>query len=326
MNRYARQEILSEIGSDGQQRLADARILVVGAGGLACPALQYLVGAGVGSISIIDHDVIGLSNLHRQTLYREDQIGFSKSQMAVLALSKLNGDCNLKAIVKELSPANVDSLVNQADIVLDCADSFAVSYILSDACLAHDKPLISASALEFSGYVGGFCGGKPSLRAVFPDLPSRAATCATAGVLGSVVGTIGAMQAQMALAVIVGLDPSPLGQLVTVDLKRFRFGGFRFDKAAEPRDHLLKFISPESINTDDFVVDLRGLDETPDDISPHVLRYLVADFAEQIPAPRPQQNTILCCRSGLRAWQAARHLQKYWDGEISLITQPTKES
>ena len=323
MNRYARQEILSEIGSDGQQRLADARILVVGAGGLACPALQYLVGAGVGSISIIDHDVIGLSNLHRQTLYREDQIGFSKSQMAVLALSKLNGDCNLKAIVKELSPANVDSLVNQADIVLDCADSFAVSYILSDACLAQDKPLISASALEFSGYVGGFCGGKPSLRAVFPDLPSRAATCATAGVLGSVVGTIGAMQAQMALALIIGLEPTVLGQLVTVDLKRFRFGGFRFDKAVEPCDDLLKFIGIEDIKTADFVVDLRRLDEAPEAITPDALRYLVADFAKQIPVPEPQQTAILCCRSGLRAWQAARHLRKYWDGRISLITQTT---
>uniref|UniRef100_A0A2A4ZAI5 Thiamine biosynthesis protein ThiF n=1 Tax=OCS116 cluster bacterium TaxID=2030921 RepID=A0A2A4ZAI5_9PROT len=323
MNRYARQEILSEIGSDGQQRLRDAHILVVGAGGLACPALQYLVGAGVGCISIIDHDVIGLSNLHRQTLYREDQIGFSKSQMAVLALSKLNGNCDLKAIVKELSPANVDSLVSQADIVLDCADSFAVSYILSDACLALDKPLISASALEFNGYVGGFCGGKPSLRAVFPDLPSRAATCATAGVLGSVVGTIGAMQAQMALALIIRLEPSVLGQLVTVDLKRFRFGGFRFDKAVEPCDDLLKFIGIEDIKTADFVVDLRRLDEAPEAITPDALRYLVADFAKQIPVPEPQQTAILCCRSGLRAWQAARHLRKYWDGRISLITQTT---
>ncbi|PCI87482.1 MAG: thiamine biosynthesis protein ThiF [Hyphomicrobiales bacterium] len=323
MNRYARQEILSEIGVDGQKRLADARVLVVGAGGLACPALQYLVGAGVGWIDIIDHDVVSLSNLHRQTLYREDQVGSSKSQMAVLALSKLNTDCRLRAITSALSPANVDGLVREADIVLDCADSFAVSYILSDACLAEEKPLISASALEFSGYVGGFCGGKPSLRAVFPDLPSRAATCATAGVLGSVVGTIGAMQAQMTLALIVGLDPSPLGQLVTVDLKRFRFGGFRFDGAVEPSDNLLKFIGIEDIKTADFVVDLRELDEAPEAITPDALRYLVTDFAKQIPVPEPQQTAILCCRSGLRAWQAARHLQKYWDGEISLITDTT---
>ncbi|MBL1420700.1 MAG: HesA/MoeB/ThiF family protein [Alphaproteobacteria bacterium] len=323
MNRYARQEILSEIGGDGQKRLADARVLVVGAGGLACPALQYLVGAGVGNICIIDHDVISMSNLHRQTLYREDQIGSSKSQMAVLALSKLNADCRLRAITRALSPDNVESLVAGADIVLDCADSFAVSYILSDACLVAGKPLISASVLEFSGYVGGFCGGKPSLRAVFPDLPSRAATCATAGVLGSVVGTIGAMQAQMALAWVIGLEPSVLGRLVTVDLKRFRFGGFRFDGAVEPCEDLLKFIAAQDIGADDFVVDLRGLDEAPDAITPDALRYLVADFAKQIPVPKPRQTAILCCRSGLRAWRAARHLQKYWDGEISLITQTT---
>lgn len=326
MNRYARQEILSEIGAEGQQRLADARVLVIGAGGLACPALQYLVGAGVGSIRIVDHDVISLSNLHRQTLYREKQIGKFKAKVAVATLGRLNVDCELKALTDALSPANVDELVTQADIILDCADSFAVSYILSDACLALGKPLISASALEFNGYVGGFCGGAPSLRAVFPDLPSRAATCATAGVLGSVVGTIGAMQAQMALTHIIGLEPSVLGQLVTVDLKRFRFGGFRFDKAVEPCDDLLKFVSPESIQADDFVVDLREIEEAAEPITPDALRYLVAEFAAQIPTPRSQQKTILCCRTGLRAWQAARHLRKYWNGEISLITQTTKES
>lgn len=326
MNRYARQEILNEIGCEGQKRLADARVLVVGAGGLACPALQYLVGAGVGCIRIVDHDVVSLSNLHRQTLYRESQIGEFKAEMAVEALRQLNGDCELEAVTCALSPANVDGLVNGADIVLDCADSFAVSYILSDACLVADKPLISASALEFNGYVGGFCGGKPSLRAVFPDLPSRAVTCATAGVLGSVVGTIGAMQAQMALALIVGLEPSPLGQLVTVDLKRFRFGGFRFDEAVELSHNLLKFVAVESIKTEDFVVELRALEEAPEPITPDALRYSVKDFAAQIPAPRPQQNVILCCRSGLRAWQAARYLQKYWNGEIFLITQPTEGS
>ena len=323
MTRYTRQEILSEIGCEGQKRLADARVLVVGAGGLACPALQYLVGAGVGCINIIDHDVIALTNLHRQTLYRESQTGEFKAEMAVEVLQQLNGDCELEAVTVSLSPANVDGIVREADIVLDCADNFAVSYILSDACLVQDKPLISASALEFGGYVGGFCGSKPSLRAVFPDLPQRAATCATAGVLGSVVGTIGAMQAQMALALIIDIDPSPLGQLVTVDMKQFRFGGFRFDKAIEPQDNLLKFIAPKNIKPDDFVVDLRGVDEAPDAITPDALRYLVADFAAQIPMPEPNQNAILCCRSGLRAWQAARHLQKYWNGEISLITQPT---
>ncbi|MGL1920637.1 MAG: HesA/MoeB/ThiF family protein [Hyphomicrobiales bacterium] len=319
MSRYARQEILSEFGTEGQNRLVDAHILVVGAGGLACPALQYLVGAGIGEITIVDHDVISLSNLHRQTLYREDQVGFSKAQMAVLALSKLNADCKLCPVVSTLNPSNVAELVKQADIILDCADSFAVSYILSDECMAQNRPLISASALEFSGYVGGFCGEKPSLRAVFPDLPSRAATCATSGILGSVVGTIGAMQAQMAIAHIVGITPSPLGQLVSLDLKNYRFGGFRFDQAPEPEQNILRFISETSLLKDDFIVELRGLDEAPKAIKPNALRHNISQFEQKQPLPQTNQRAVLCCHSGLRAWQAARHLQNYWDGEISLI-------
>lgn len=319
MNRYARQEILPEIGKDGQYSLAKARILVVGAGGLACSALQYLVGAGIGKITIVDLDLVSLSNLHRQTLYRENQIGQSKALCAALSLGNLNSDCILTPYIAVLTPDNVDELIQQADIILDCADSFAVSYILSDTCLAQNKPLISASVLEFSGYVGGFCATSPSLRAVFPQLPNRAATCATSGVLGSVVGLIGAMQAQMAIAHIVKLIPSPLGQLISFDMKNFRFGGFRFDKAPEPNGKILKFISPASISTNDFVVDLRGLDEAPQPITINAHRHNVEQFKRLSPQLKPNQRAVLCCRSGQRAWQAATHLQTYWQGEISLV-------
>ncbi|MBL4597772.1 MAG: HesA/MoeB/ThiF family protein [Rhizobiaceae bacterium] len=214
--RYARQEILPEIGAAGQAQLQSSHAVIVGAGGLGCPALQYLVAAGLGRITIVDGDTISLTNLHRQTLYREDQTGALKADIAVETLRRLNSDCALKSVPHALTPANAEALLADANIILDCADSFAVSYILSDVCEEKCLPLISASALEFNGYVGGFCGGSPSLRAVFPDLPERAATCATAGVLGPVVGTIGAMQAQMAIAQILGLKHAPLGQLVTL--------------------------------------------------------------------------------------------------------------
>lgn len=319
MNRYARQEILPEIGKTGQELLAKAHVLVIGAGGLACPALQYLVGAGIGKITIVDPDLVSISNLHRQTLYRENQVGQPKAQCAAQTLGSLNSDSILTAQITALTPDNVDELVQQTDLILDCADSFAVSYILSDACLAQNKPLISASALEFSGYVGGFCHTAPSLRAVFPQLPSRAATCATAGVLGSIVGIIGAMQAQMAIAHIVKLSPAPLGQLVSFDMKNFRFGGFRFDQAPEPDGKILKFISPAAISADDFVVDLRRLDEAPQPIIPNAHRHDIEQFKHLSPKPKPNQRAVLCCRSGLRAWQAALHLQTYWQGEISLI-------
>lgn len=322
--RYQRQIQLRDIGIDGQNKLKQSHVLVVGAGGLASPALQYLVGAGVSHITLIDGDQVSLSNLHRQTLYRESQIGNYKALMAAEMLRELNSNCQITAITQKLTPANADQLIKTADLVLDCADSFAVSYILSDACLAHGKPLISASALEYSGYVGGFCGGAPSLRALFPDLPTKAATCATSGILGSVVGTIGALQAQMALSVILDLAPSPLGQLVNVDLMRFRFSSFRFDNATEPTKNLLKFISTNDINPKDFIVELRDMIEAPQAITQGAIRYNVDDFKQKIPKPQSGQRVVLCCHSGLRSWRAARHLQTYWDEEILLITQTTQ--
>ncbi|MFD2739151.1 ThiF family adenylyltransferase [Sulfitobacter aestuarii] len=318
MSRYLRQEMLPEIGTAGQAALGRAHVLVVGAGGLGCPALQYLTGAGIGRITIVDADTVALSNLHRQILFREGDVGQGKAEMAARSLRRLNGDCAIIALPQRLTPANVDALLNDVDLVLDCADSFAVSYILNDACLARRLPLISASALGMAGYLGGFCGSAPSLRAVFPDLPGRAATCATAGVIGPLVGVIGTMQAQMALGVLTGMDPSPLGRLVTLDLGDFRVGGFRFDAAAEP-EQALRFIDPGEIGVDDFVVDLRGQDESPFPVSALARRHSLDDFTRLRPLPGADQRAVLTCRSGLRAWQAARCLRRYWPGDITLI-------
>lgn len=318
MTRYARQTILPELGKNGQEALSRARILVVGAGGLGCPVLQYLAGAGIGRITIVDGDTVSLSNLHRQVLFREDQVEQYKANAAAKTLSGLNSEIELTAIAEPLTPLNADTLVAQADLVLDCADSFAASYILSDTCYAQDKPFITASALGLTGYAGGFCGGAPSLRAVFPDLPDRAANCATAGVLGPVVGLIGAAQSQMAIAVLAKLEPNPLGQLVNFDLSTFRQASFRFDEAPEP-EMQLGFISASEIAPSDFVVELRGTDEAPTPVTQAANRLTVADVKTQNPIPRPGQRAVLTCRSGLRAWQAATHLQSYWDGPISLI-------
>ena len=200
MNRYTRQMVLPQVGRDGQDRIEAAHVLVVGAGGLGVPVLQYLAGAGIGAITLIDPDRVEESNLHRQPAYRMKDIGRYKVRAAARAIARLNPWIELLALPDRLTPANAPKLVGRADVVLDCADSYAVSYTLSDACMAAGKPLISASVLGVSGYVGGFCGGAPSLRALFPDPPDSGQTCATAGVLGPVVGMLGCLQAQMALA------------------------------------------------------------------------------------------------------------------------------
>ena len=318
MTRYARQIAVPALGPAGQARIRAARALVVGAGGLAAPVLQYLAGAGLGEIVLVDPDRVALSNLHRQTLFRSDQIGQPKAEAAARALAALNPEVTLRAHVAALDPANAPALIETADLVLDCADSFAVSYMLSDLCHDRGRPLISAAVTGTGGHVGGFCGGAPSLRAVFPDLPERAASCATEGVLGPVVGVIGALQAQMALALAGGIAPSPLGRLVSFEAAGFRLGGFDFHGAPEPPRRPY-FIAASQIAPGDFIADLRRPEEGPP-AHPRAQRLAVADFERaDTPRPAPGQRAVLCCRSGLRAWAAASRLARAWDGEITLV-------
>lgn len=316
MTRYSRQTALPGFGRDGQARLAAATVLVVGAGGLGAPVLQYLAGAGVGRIRIADPDRVERSNLHRQTLFTEDDIGLPKAGAAVRRLSRLNTQITLDPKVAALDPGTAEALTGGTDLVLDCADSFAASYILSDACGAV-RPLLSASVVGLEGYAGGFCGGAPSLRAVFPDLPQRMGSCAEDGVLGPVVGILGAIQAQMALAVLLDLAPSPLGQIVTFDAAGLRFGGFRFDGAAEPVRRPA-FIEAATIAPGDFVVDLRAPEEGAI-VREDALRLPADAFGRDGPRPAPGQRAVMVCRSGLRAWTAAERLAAHWDGEISLV-------
>jgi len=318
MTRYARQICLPQVGSTGQSAIAAAHVLVVGVGGLAAPVLQYLVAAGVGRLTLMDGDTVALSNLQRQTLFREADVGQAKTLAAARTLRELNAGCHIETFETMLSPANVATHVAQSTIVLDCADSFALSYILSDNCKAQRIPLISASVLEYGGYVGGFCGTAPSLRAVFPDLPDRTATCATAGVMGPVVGMIGAAQAQMALAHLIGQTPSPLGQMIRFDMQSFRSSSFRFDGVADTAPDLA-FIDTSHIAATDLVIELRGRDEALEPVTENAKRLTVAEFAEQRLQPAAGQRAVFACRSGLRAWQAATHLRSYWDGDISLI-------
>ena len=314
MNRYLRQTAV--LGGDAQRHLAGASVLVIGAGGLAAPVMQYLVGAGVCHIRIADADVVSLSNLHRQTLFREADIGRPKVDVIVQTMAALNPDTTIEAMQQRVDPANIEALCEGMTLTLDCADSFAVSYIASDHCLEAGQPFVSASVVGRDGYVGGFCGGKPGLRAVFPDLPDQLGSCDTDGVLGPSVGVIGSLQAQMAMAIMTG-DMQSLGQLVTYDARTLRFGGFRFDTAPDPAPNPA-FIALRDIAATNFLIDLRATGEQGPDL-PHATRHVVSDFGPHGPTPHENQRAVLACRSGLRAWQAAQRLSQHWQGEIKLL-------
>ena len=329
-DRYSRQTILPEVGAAGQARLRDASVLVIGAGGLGSPVLQYLCAAGVGRLVIVDHDRVEESNLHRQPIYRMTDIGALKAEAAQSALQAANPHVHIEAVCERLTPANAARLVASAGLVVDAADSFAVTYVVSDECFRVSKPLVSASVLGLSGYVGAFCGGAPSYRAVFPEMPRQAGSCATAGVLGTAVGVMGTLQAQMVLSSLLGLDPPVLGQLVTVDFRSLRFGGFSFSDAREPVGAVVPFIAVDQVDSTDVVIDLRSLTEAPLSPIPSALRIDVAGVEADTGKTLPLAGTtirgndrapriVLCCRTGIRAWRAARALQKRGHTNLALI-------
>ncbi len=318
-DRYARQSILPEVGAEGQARLGAAAVLVVGAGGLGCAVLQYLAAAGVGRLTIVDHDRVEESNLHRQPLYRMSDLGAAKAQAARAALLESNPAVHIEAVTERLTAANAARLVGLAEIAIDAADSFAVTYVLSDACQEAGRPLVSASVLGLSGYVGAFCGGAPSYRAVFPEMPRQAGSCSEAGVLGTAVGAMGTLQAHMALALLLKWQPTVLGQLISIDFRTLRTGGFSFARAREPAGASLRFIAPSDVSAGDIVIDLRSLREAP--VSPFAAAVRIGVEAlekGEMRFPR-EPRIVLCCRTGVRAWRAARALESQGHANLALI-------
>lgn len=305
MSRYSRQEILPEIGREGQARLARAHAVVAGAGGLGSTLLPLLAGAGVGRITIFDPDRVEEHNLHRQTLYRMADLGAPKAEAAARQLSAFNPEIRVDPAPCALWPGHEAATLARADLVIDAADTLAASYALSDHCHTNGTPLISASVQGRRGYAGGFCGGvAPSLRAIFPDPDPGAESCASAGVMGPAVALLGALQAQMALAVLLGHMPSPLGLMVSADLADWQLSHFRFDDASEPARPIPEILAPSQVVPEDLLIDLRQ-GETP-------------------PASLPEERRVVfLCVTGLRAWRAARALAELGHPRVAIAAAGT---
>jgi adenylyltransferase/sulfurtransferase len=207
--RYNRQIILPEVGDAGQAKIKKAKVLVIGAGGLGCPILQYLATAGVGTIGIVDFDTIEIHNLHRQILYTEDQVGLSKAETAQATLQKLNPMIQVIAIPEKITVANAATLLKDYHIIVDGSDNFATRYLINDTCVSLNKTLIYGSILGFEGQVAIFNHRKSkNLRDLFPDSPNPkdVPNCSLNGVLGTLPGMIGTMMAHETLKLILELN------------------------------------------------------------------------------------------------------------------------
>jgi thiamine-phosphate diphosphorylase len=240
-DRYARQTVLPQIGAAGQARLAQAHVLVAGAGGLGC-ALMPLPRSRCRPPRRF-RSRSSRCQPAPPAVVSHGRPGRPKAQAARAALLALNPLISVTAHCERLTPANVAASVAGADVAIDAADSLALTYMLSDACREAGKPLVSAQVLGLAGYVGVFCGGAPSYRAVFPDMPPLAGNCAQNGVLGTAVGVMGTLQAHLTLALLLGLTPSPRGRLISIDFQALHFGGFGFSGASEPAQGSLTFIA-----------------------------------------------------------------------------------
>lgn len=218
--RYSRHLLLPEIGKDGQERLLESRVLVVGAGGLGAPALLYLAAAGVGHIGIIDDDVVELSNLQRQVIHGTSDIGQLKVESAMRQVAELNPDIEVEPIAQRLTSQNVLDVIGRYDLVLDGADNFSTRYLINDACVLLEKPNIHGGVDRFRGQTTIFSmPDGPCYRCLFdePPPPGTALNCAEAGVLGILPGLIGLIQTTEALKLILGIGDPLIGRLLTLD-------------------------------------------------------------------------------------------------------------
>jgi molybdopterin/thiamine biosynthesis adenylyltransferase len=234
--RYSRHILLNEVGVEGQERISGARVLIIGAGGLGSPVALYLGSAGVGHITVVDHDTVDMTNLQRQVAHTMARVGSPKVASIQAAIAAINPDVTVTAIQTRADAALLDELVAQTDVVLDCCDNFNTRHAINSACVAHKKPLVSGAAIRFDGQVSVFDPRdalSPCYACVFPPEATFEETlCATMGVFAPLVGIIGTIQAAEALKLISGAGKPLTGRLLMLDGRAMEFTEVRVSRHA----------------------------------------------------------------------------------------------
>ena len=232
--RYSRHILLNEIGVEGQERLRAAHMLVIGAGGLGSPAAYYLASAGVGTLTLVDGDAVDLTNLQRQILHTTERIGMPKAESARIALEAINPEVRVVTVAQRVDEADLDRLVADATVVLDCSDNFATRHALNRTCVRHSRPLVSGAAIRFDGQVASFdvrAAESPCYACLFPPGDGEDELCSTMGVFAPVTGIVGTVQAAEALKLAAGAGTALVGRLLLLDAL-----GMQWHSVRVPRD------------------------------------------------------------------------------------------
>lgn len=338
MNRYTRQIILPNFGTEGQQRLQESKVLVVGAGGLGVPVLQYLTAAGVGEIGIVDGDVVSLTNLHRQVLYQEADLGKLKSDVAGERLGKMNAAIKIVTYSTYLDISNVFEIIPAYDIIVDCTDNFATRYLANDVCCLYKIPLVFASIFQFEFQISVFHYGEnpANLRDVFPDIPDEKTVpnCNEAGVLGTVAGIAGTIQANEVIKIITGNDGVLAGKILVMNTRNYhtlvlsiRKNNDVFQPQSKEeilqKDYGFVCINYFNIETNDelqhlvdqensVLIDVRECNELPRILNLPVKEIPLSEISHQAEMYKDKAVVILLCQTGVRSKKAIEVLTKQY--------------
>jgi adenylyltransferase/sulfurtransferase len=330
--RYIRQTILTEFGDKGQQSLLSAKVLVIGAGGLGCPALQYLTSMGVGTIGIVDDDVVSITNLHRQILFGHEDLGKPKVEVAYEQLLKLNNEINIKTYTTKINQANAFEIISQYDVIADCSDNFTTRYIVNDACVLLEKSLVFAAVSAFEGQVAVFNyqmeNGQYSgnYRDIYPTMPKvgEIQNCAEAGILGVLPGIIGTMQASEVIKIITGIGLPLYNKMLCYNMKHQQAITFEYKIVADknlPKNHE-EFLKTNyelacEIPNLAFEIDMQKLEQLMDD--ENTICIDVRNYDERPIINKLKHKKILLS-------ELSSHFDEIKNGKIVFICQSGKRS
>ena len=323
--RYNRQIILPEVGEKGQGKLGQAKVLIIGAGGLGAAILPYLTAAGIGEIGIIDNDSIEITNLQRQVIYRNDAIGKSKASEAKEMALSLNPSIQINAITDTLNAKNAISLFEYYDIMVDATDNLHTKYLINDACVVTNKPFVYGSVFKFQGQVSVFnFQNGPTYRCLFPDETSNSENCVDAGVMGISVGIIGMFQANEVLKMVLGMGNVLSGKLLIYSMLNNEQQKFDFVKNntislsrldfEKKYNTVLEISATEALehidNPDVLLLDVRNEEELPKISLPNSIQIPLSDLEENLDQLDSNKMILVYCQSGIRSKKAVEILKK----------------